>query len=57
MTRRLAIVYPGDADTHRNATRQSSRFAALFAAFAAGGVDAVREQLLATLRALTERLA
>ena len=59
MPTRLAIVYPGDADARRQATPQNNRFAALFAAFAAAGVealpvvyaddwaDAVREQLLA----------
>lgn len=64
MPLRLAIVYPGDADTRRNATPQNNRFAALFAAFAAAGVDAqpvvyaddwadeVREQLLAMAGAL-----
>ena len=54
----LAIVYPGDAEVRRLATRENNRFAALFAAFAAQGVDAhpavynreqageLREQLL-----------
>jgi len=54
----LAIVYPGDAEVRRLATRENNRFAALFAAFAAHGVDAhpavynreqageLREQLL-----------
>ena len=41
-TRRLkiAIVYPGDAEVRRLATRENNRFAAVFAAFAARGVDA-----------------
>ena len=41
-TRRLqiAIVYPGDRDVRRLATRENNRFAAVFAAFAARGVDA-----------------
>ncbi len=55
---RLAILYPGDGDVRRNATTENNRFAALFAAFAAAGVDAepavyhddfcaeVRDQLL-----------
>jgi len=54
----VAIVYPGDAEVRRLATRENNRFAALFAAFAAHGVDAypavynreqagaLREQLL-----------
>ena len=55
----LAIVYPGDREARRLATRDNNRFAALFGAFAARGVDArpavynpeqvsdLREQLLA----------
>jgi hypothetical protein len=55
----VAIVYPGDAEVRRLATRENNRFAALFAAFTAHGVDAhpavynrdqagaLREQLLA----------
>jgi hypothetical protein len=41
-TRRLkiAIVYPGDAEVRRLASRENNRFAAVFAAFAARGVDA-----------------
>ena len=54
----IAIVYPGDSEVRRLATRDNNRFAALFAAFAACGVDAhpavynlaqaseLREQLL-----------
>jgi len=54
----VGIVYPGDAEVRRLATRENNRFAALFAAFAAHGVDAppavydreqagaLREQLL-----------
>jgi hypothetical protein len=54
----VAIVYPGDAEVRRLATRENNRFALLFAAFAAHGVDAhpavynrdqagaLREQLL-----------
>ena len=54
----LAIVYPGDAEARRQATPKNNRFAALFDAFAAQGVnadpvvyndaqvDAVRAQLL-----------
>lgn len=37
---RLAIVYPGDQETRRNATPGNNRFADLFSAFAAAGVDA-----------------
>ena len=60
----VAIVYPGDAEVRRLATRENNRFAALFAAFAAAGVDAhpavyhrdgvaaLREQLLAVDAAL-----
>lgn len=36
----IAIVYPGDSAVRRLATRENNRFAALFAAFAARGVDA-----------------
>src|SRR5690348_3781584 len=55
---RLAIVSPGDRDARKNATAANSRFADLFAAFAAKGVHVepaiyhddfsaeVREQLL-----------
>ncbi len=35
-----AIVYPGDCEVRRLATRENNRFAALVAAFAAHGVDA-----------------
>ena len=54
----IAIVYPGDPAVRRLAPRENNRFAALFAAFAAHGVDAhpavynreqagaLREQLL-----------
>ena len=60
----VAIVYPGDAEVRRLATRENNRFAALFAAFAAAGVDAqpaiyhregiaaLREQLLGVDAAL-----
>jgi hypothetical protein len=37
---RVAIVYPGNAEARRNATAENNRFADLFAAFAAEGVDA-----------------
>ena len=37
---RVAIVYPGDGDARRLATPQNNRFAALFAAFVARGVEA-----------------
>ena len=61
MTRplQLAIVYPGDSETRRLATPSNNRFASLFAAFDAKGVeahpavydhdhpDALRDQLLA----------
>jgi hypothetical protein len=36
----LAIVYPGDSEVRRLATRANNRFAAVFAAFTARGVDA-----------------
>jgi hypothetical protein len=36
----IAIVYPGDSEVRRLATRENNRFAAVFAAFAARGVDA-----------------
>lgn len=36
----LAIVYPGDSEVRRSATPDNNRFAALFAAFAARGVEA-----------------
>jgi hypothetical protein len=64
MTWRLAIVYPGDREVRRLATPHNNRFAALFAAFAAQGVqalpvvyadefvDAVRAQLLGVDAAL-----
>jgi hypothetical protein len=38
---RLAIVYPGDSEVRRLAPPINNRFQALFAAFAAGGVEAV----------------
>ena len=37
---KIAIVYPGDSEVRRLATRENNRFAAVFAAFAARGVDA-----------------
>jgi hypothetical protein len=37
---KIAIVYPGDSETRRLATRDNNRFAAVFAAFAARCVDA-----------------
>jgi hypothetical protein len=40
MSLRLAIVYPGNLELRRLATPHNNRFAALFAAFAAQGVDA-----------------
>jgi hypothetical protein len=55
---KVAIVYPGDAEVRRLATRENNRFSAVFAAFAAVGVEAqpavynlgqlddLREQLL-----------
>ena len=55
---RVAILYPGDQETRRNATAENNRFADLFRAFAAAGVrsepavyhdefgDSVRQQLL-----------
>lgn len=36
----VAIVYPGDREVRRPATRENNRFAALFAAFERHGVDA-----------------
>ncbi|MEO6747915.1 MAG: hypothetical protein ABIN08_25855 [Caldimonas sp.] len=36
----LAIVYPGDSEARYLATRSNNRFATLFAAFAAQGVEA-----------------
>jgi len=36
----IAIVYPGDSEVRRLATRENNRFAAVFAAFAAYGADA-----------------
>lgn len=41
MTHRVAIVYPGSAEQRRAATAQNNRFAALFEAFAASGVQAL----------------
>src|SRR5665213_3911063 len=38
---RLAIVYPGDSEVRRLATPINNRFQALFAPFAAHGVEAV----------------
>lgn len=35
----IAIVYPGDREVRRRATRENNRFAAVFAAFAARGVN------------------
>jgi hypothetical protein len=55
---RVAILYPGDEEVRRNATPDNNRFAPLFSAFTASGIDAepavyhddfcqiVREQLL-----------
>jgi hypothetical protein len=55
---RVAIVYPGDEDTRRNATASNNRFASLFNAFAENSIQAepavyhddvrqaVRDQLL-----------
>src|SRR5438105_2612867 len=55
---RIAILYPGDYEVRRNATTENDRFADLFRAFAAKGIDAepavyhddfcaeVREQLI-----------
>ena len=40
MSHRIAIVYPGDREARRLSTPQNNRFAALFAAFAAQGVQA-----------------
>ncbi len=37
---RIAILSPGDAETRRNATPETSRFADLFRAFAARGISA-----------------
>jgi hypothetical protein len=37
---KIAIVYPGDSELRRLATRENNRFAAVFAAFAARSVDA-----------------
>ena len=47
---KVAIVYPGDGETRRQATPQNNRFAALFDAFAARDIEAIpavcnREQL------------
>ena len=47
---RIAIVYPGDGEARRLATPQNNRFASLFAAFAARGIEAIpavydREQI------------
>lgn len=41
MARRVAILYPGSAEQRQAATPQNSRFAMLFSAFAARGVEAV----------------
>jgi len=41
MSYRVAIVYPGSAEQRRAATPQNNRFAALFSAFAARGVEAL----------------
>ena len=38
---RIAIVYPGNQEVRRQATTENNRFAALFAAFAANGVEAL----------------
>ena len=38
--RKLAIVYPGDSEVRRLATSSNNRFANLYAAFAAQGVEA-----------------
>ncbi len=38
---RVAIVYPGDGETRRQATPQNNRFSALFAAFTARGIQAI----------------
>src|SRR3712207_5804242 len=55
---RVAILYPGDEEVRRNAMPNNNRFAPLFSAFTASGIDAepavyhddfcqtVREQLL-----------
>jgi hypothetical protein len=37
---RIAIVYAGDREVHCPATRENNRFGAVFAAFAARGVEA-----------------
>ena len=37
---KIAIVYPGDSEVRRLSTRENNRFAHVFAAFAARGVDA-----------------
>jgi hypothetical protein len=37
---RIALVYPGDPDVRCLATPENNRFSAVFAAFAARGVDA-----------------
>lgn len=60
MAHRIAIVYPGHAAQRRTATPQNNRFAELFDAFAARGVDAVpvvysddwADELLAPLSAM-----
>lgn len=60
MARRIGIVYPGSAEERRAATSRNNRFAALFDAFAASGVEALpvvyaddwAEELRVTLRAL-----
>jgi Domain of unknown function (DUF6815) len=38
--RRIAILYPGDYESRRNATAENNRFADLFRAFAAKGIHA-----------------
>ena len=38
---RVAIVYPGDSESRRLATPQNDRFASLFDAFAARGIEAI----------------
>lgn len=39
---RVAIVYPGDCAERANATPDNNRFADLFRAFSAAGIDAER---------------
>jgi len=53
----IAIVYPGDRDVRRLATRENNRFAAVFAAFGTRGVDAQPAVYnLAELKELREQL-